>query len=141
VTNKPRWPEPRPEFEVHRKIEISHVALLIAIVAMLFVVTLGNLRGQDTNTLSELEHTKLQLIQEKLKTQAANAALIRASYENNQQEGRQLVTEETLLLDQICRAHQLEPHNCQLAQDGNHVTTKTPPADPKASVPAAPAKK
>lgn len=131
--------------KIIRVVDLTTTSFAIASVITIFVLFAMRAQGQDANALTELEHTKLQLIQEKLKTVAATAALIRDSYDKNQQEGRQLVTEQTLLLDSICQAHGMKPNNCQLAPDGNHVTVKTPPAeppakDPKASGPA-PAKK
>ena len=78
--------------------------------------------------LTELEQTKLQLVTEREKNNAAQAALIRNAYTENQAKGQELEKEADSLHDDICKAHGITPAHCVISADGTEVQEVVPGA-------------
>ena len=108
----------------------------IAVVILLTIVALSlavSLKAQDAKGLglTELEKTKLQLLQEKQKNHTTLAAMIMQSYHQNQQEGQTLKAQAQDLSNAICEAHGLKAEACTIAADNSRVMEKADPPKKK----------
>jgi hypothetical protein len=125
MMSKLRWADRPWSYEIYRFLAfILFLGLGICIVLAWYSVIGISQEAPQSLKLTELEHTKLLLLQEKAKNASAQAALIRQAYERNQQEGKALQDEQVTLLDQICQAHGLAAHECMLAPTGDSLTKK-----------------
>lgn len=106
------------------------MAILLTIVAVSLAVSLKaqDVKGLD---LTELEKTKLQLLQEKQKNQTTRASMIMQAYQQNQQEGQALKAQAQDLSNAICQAHGLKADTCTIAADNSRVVAKIDPPKKK----------
>lgn len=112
----------------------KHARYAVIVLSLILMVGMA-LKAQapktsDSLSLSELEKTKLQLVQEKQKSNAAQAALIRQAFTQNQEEGRKLVEQEQQLIQQVCGSHGLSAEECSLGPDDSTLIRRTAPKPP-----------